>query len=46
MDEKSLRTLELNRVLERLAEHASFSASRERILESRPAAEYASADSA
>jgi DNA mismatch repair protein MutS2 len=43
MDEKSLRTLELDRVLERLAEHASFSASRERILESRPAADFAAA---
>ncbi len=43
MDEKSLRTLELNRVLERLAEHASFSASRERILGIRPAADFAAA---
>jgi DNA mismatch repair protein MutS2 len=43
MDEKSLRTLELNRVLERLAEHASFSASRERILATRPAEDYSSA---
>ncbi|MGB7538198.1 MAG: endonuclease MutS2 [Anaerolineales bacterium] len=43
MDEKSLRTLELNRVLERLAEHASFSASRERILGIRPAADFAGA---
>jgi DNA mismatch repair protein MutS2 len=43
MDEKSLRTLELNRVLERLAEHASFSASRERILAARPAADFVSA---
>jgi len=43
MDEKSLRTLELNRVLERLAEHASFSASRERILALRPAADFATA---
>jgi DNA mismatch repair protein MutS2 len=43
MDEKSLRTLELNRVLERLAEHASFSASRDRILGMRPAADFLSA---
>ncbi|MBN2084816.1 MAG: endonuclease MutS2 [Anaerolineales bacterium] len=43
MDEKSLRTLELHRVLERLAEHASFSASRERILAMRPAADLSAA---
>jgi DNA mismatch repair protein MutS2 len=43
MDEKSLRTLELNRVLERLSEHASFSASREKILGIRPAADFAGA---
>jgi DNA mismatch repair protein MutS2 len=43
MDEKSLHTLELDRVLERLAGHASFSASRDRILETRPAADIAAA---
>ncbi len=44
MDEKSLRTLELHRVLERLAEHASFSASRDRILSARPATDLATAN--
>jgi DNA mismatch repair protein MutS2 len=43
MDEKSLHTLEWDRVLERLAKHASFSASRERILSLRPAADLADA---
>ena len=43
MDEKSLRTLELNRVLERLAEHTSFSASRECVLSVRPAADFSTA---
>jgi DNA mismatch repair protein MutS2 len=37
MDDKSLHTLELGRVLERLARHASFSAGSERILAMRPA---------
>jgi DNA mismatch repair protein MutS2 len=40
MDEKSLRTLELNRVLARLAEHTSFSASRERVLALHPAEDF------
>jgi DNA mismatch repair protein MutS2 len=44
MDDKSLRTLELERVLERLAAHASFSASRERILSTRPAPDLAAAN--
>lgn len=39
MDEKSLRTLELELVLERLAGHTSFSAGRERTLALRPAAD-------
>jgi DNA mismatch repair protein MutS2 len=44
MDEKSLHTLELDRVLERLADHASFSASRERVLASRPAVAFSAAE--
>ena len=44
MDEKSLHTLELERVLERLAAHASFSASRERLLAMRPASDIETAD--
>jgi len=38
MDEKSIHTLELEQVLERLARHTSFSAGRERILSLRPGA--------
>jgi DNA mismatch repair protein MutS2 len=37
MDEKSIRTLELEQVLEHLARHASFSAGRDLILATRPA---------
>jgi DNA mismatch repair protein MutS2 len=44
MDEKSLRVLELNRVLDRLADYAAFSASRQRILAVRPAADLAAAN--
>jgi DNA mismatch repair protein MutS2 len=43
VDEKSLRVLELNRVLDRLAEYAAFSASRELILAVRPAEDLAAA---
>jgi DNA mismatch repair protein MutS2 len=44
MDEKSFHTLELERVLERLARHASFSAGRERVLALRPAADIETAN--
>jgi DNA mismatch repair protein MutS2 len=44
MDEKTIRILELNRVLERLAEHTSFSASRERVLSAQPAADISAAN--
>jgi DNA mismatch repair protein MutS2 len=44
MDEKSIHTLELEQVLERLAQRASFSAGRERILASRPAADIETAN--
>jgi DNA mismatch repair protein MutS2 len=44
MDEKSLRTLELDRVLERLAGHTSFSAGRDRVLAMRPSADPAATD--
>ncbi|MHB0871148.1 MAG: hypothetical protein ACYC5J_17095, partial [Chloroflexota bacterium] len=39
MEEHYLQTLELNKVLERLASHASFSVSHERALALRPATE-------
>ena len=44
MDEKSFHTLELDRVLERLARHTSFSAGNDRVLAMRPAADIAAAD--
>ncbi|MGD0174026.1 MAG: endonuclease MutS2 [Anaerolineales bacterium] len=44
MDEKSIHTLELEQVLERLARHTSFSAGRERILALRPGADIETAN--
>ncbi|MBN2502240.1 MAG: endonuclease MutS2, partial [Anaerolineales bacterium] len=43
MDEKTLRTLEYDKILQRLADYTAFSASREKVLERRPSIHLADA---